>query len=149
MAKRLKTIEWMIKFIGDHGCAERAHILKEGRKAGYSSGTLRHYLTSAAWFGHVATEDCTTEHKNRRVNRTEYFRRPRRGWYTLNPRYIARYASMTQSKSAVALAAAYGRGEKVIHITTEAKPEDFFGMPVFRKEHNTSERSDVLEYNLF
>ena len=150
MAEQLNTIEWMIKFVGDRGRAHRADIIREGRKAGYNSSTLRHYLTSAAWFGHVAHEDCNTGHRYRRITRTEYFRRPTRGVYTLNERYIARYAGLALSKSTIARAQAYASGEDVTIVTSQAQLEDVFGLPVECKEPNTSnDRPDVLDCHVF
>lgn len=90
---RTSTIDWMIKFIGDRGEATRQDILTGGRAAGHSTSTLRHYMGSAALFGHVAVADCDTKwHKWPR--RIEYFRRSGRGRYTLNEAYIHRYLEL-------------------------------------------------------
>ncbi len=81
----LSTIDWMVDFIGDAHCARRKDIIREGFKAGHNASTLKNYLGSALFFGHVDPDDCTmTGFGTSQAPRPIYFRRRSKGHYKLS-----------------------------------------------------------------
>ena len=86
MANKLNTIEWLIKYVGDHKLAIRHQAIADAKLAGHYSGTIELYLGSAEHYGHV-----TPAGNCKHTKRAAYFERVSRGKYKLSPAGKARY----------------------------------------------------------